>query len=46
LNVTPTGVKTFFTAMRAPVPGWTASVRASSVKACWTSMVSPVSTNL
>jgi hypothetical protein len=46
LNVTPTGVNTFLTAMIAPVSGWVASVRASSVNACWTSMVSPVSTNL
>jgi len=44
LNVTPTGVKTFLTAIVAPVPGCVASVSASSVKACWTSMVSPVST--
>jgi len=44
--VTPTGVKTFFTAITVPLAGWVASVRASSVKACWTSMVSPVSTNL
>jgi hypothetical protein len=46
LKVTPTGWKTFFTAIVAPEAGWTASVSASSVKACWTSMVSPVSTNL
>jgi hypothetical protein len=46
LKVTPTGWKTFFTAITAPVVGWTASVRASSVNACCTSMVSPVSTNL
>jgi hypothetical protein len=44
LNVTPTGVKTFLTAMTWPVLGCVASVSASSVKACWTSMVSPVST--
>jgi hypothetical protein len=46
LNVTPTGWKTFFTAMVAPVSGCTASVSAASLKACCTSMVSPVSTNL
>jgi len=44
LNVTPTGVKTFLTAITSPVAGWVAAVRASSVNACWTSMVSPVST--
>jgi hypothetical protein len=46
LNVTPTGVNTFFTGFETPSTGWIASVRASSVKACWTSIVSPVSTNL
>jgi hypothetical protein len=46
LKVTPTGVKTFFTAMSAPVWGWATSQSVSSEKACWTSMVSPVSTNL
>jgi hypothetical protein len=46
LNVTPTGVKTFLTCMTTPVDGCAAWVRASSVKACWTSMVSPVSMNL
>jgi len=46
LKVTPTGVNTFLTAITTPLPGWVASVRASSVKAWWTSMVSPVSTNL
>jgi len=46
LKVTPTGVNTFLTAIIAPVVGWAASVRASSVNDCWTSMVSPVSTNL
>jgi hypothetical protein len=44
LNVTPTGVKTFFTALTSPVPGCVASVSGSSEKACWTSMVSPEST--
>jgi len=44
LNVTPTGVNTFFTAMTSPVAGCVASVSAASEKACWTSMVSPVST--
>ena len=46
LNVTPTGVKTFFTGRTSPVSGWAISVRFSSWKPCWTSMVSPVSTNL
>ena len=46
LKVTPTGWKTFFTAIFLPVSGWGYLVRVSSVKACWTSMVSPVATNL
>ena len=46
LNVTPTGVKTFFTGRTLPLAGWAISVRFSSWKPCWTSMVSPVSTNL
>lgn len=46
LNVTPTGVKTFFTGRISPLSGWAISVRLSSWKPCWTSMVSPVSTNL
>lgn len=46
LNVTPTGWKTFFTAMVSPVSGWVYSVSVSSVNAWWTSIVSPVSTNL
>ena len=46
LNVTPTGVKTFLTGRSSPVSGWAISVRLSSWKPCWTSMVSPVSTNL
>jgi hypothetical protein len=46
LKVTPTGVNTFFTGIVAPVDGWTASVSDASVKACWTSIVSPVSMNL
>jgi hypothetical protein len=46
LNVTPTGVKTFFTGRTSPLAGWAISVRLSSWKPCWTSMVSPVSTNL
>jgi hypothetical protein len=37
LKVTPTGVKTFFTASSSPLSSW---------KPCWTSIVSPVSTNL
>jgi hypothetical protein len=46
LNVTPTGVKTLRTGRTLPVSGWAISVRVSSWKPCWTSMVSPVSTNL
>jgi hypothetical protein len=46
LNVTPTGVKTFFTGRTSPLSGWAISVRFSSWNPCWTSMVSPVSTNL
>ena len=46
LNVTPTGVNTFLTGRTSPVSGWAISVRVSSWKPCWTSMVSPVSTNL
>ncbi len=46
LNVTPTGWNTFFTGSTSPVSGWAYSVSVSSVNACWTSMVSPVSTNL
>jgi hypothetical protein len=46
LNVTPTGVNTFLTAILRPETGWTAWVNASSSKDCWTSMVSPVLTNL
>jgi hypothetical protein len=46
LKVTPTGWNTFFTGRTSPDPGWAYSVRESSVNACWTSMVSQVSTNL
>jgi len=46
LNVTPTGVNTFLTGIMTPVLGCAASVSASSANDCWTSMVSPVSTNL
>jgi len=46
LNETPTGVNTFFTGRTSPVAGCSASVSASSANACWTSMVSPLSTNL
>jgi hypothetical protein len=46
LKVTPTGVNTFLTALSSPVAGCSVSVSASSVNACWTSIVSPVSTNL
>jgi len=37
LKVTPTGVNTFFTAVRFPQLAQSNSVSASSVKACWTS---------
>jgi hypothetical protein len=46
LNVTPTGVNTFLTFIVSPLAGCVASVSASSVNDCWTSIVSPVSTNL
>ncbi len=46
LNVTPTGVKTFLTGISSPESGWATSVRFSSWNPCWTSIVSPVSTNL
>jgi hypothetical protein len=46
LNVTPTGWKTFLTAITSPVPGCAYSVNESSWKDCWTSTVSPVSVNL
>jgi hypothetical protein len=46
LKVTPTGVNTFLTFIFSPVEGCSACVNASSVNACWTSMVSPVSMNL
>jgi hypothetical protein len=46
LNVTPTGWKTFLTAIFLPVSGCLILVSVSSVNACWISMVSPVSTNL
>jgi len=46
LKVTPTGVKTFLTGSTSPESGWAISVRFSSWKPCWTSIVSPVSTNL
>jgi len=46
LKVTPTGVKTFLTGSTSPLSGWAISVRFSSWKPCWTSMVSPDSTNL
>jgi hypothetical protein len=46
LKVTPTGVKTFLTGRSSPLSGWAITVRFSSWKPCWTSMVSPVSTNL
>lgn len=46
LKVTPTGWNTFLTGRRSPVCGCVYSVSESSVNACWTSMVSPDSTNL
>ncbi len=46
LNVTPTGWNTFLTGRISPEEGWAASVRVSSENDCWTSIVSPVSTNL
>ncbi len=46
LKVTPTGVNTFLTGSTLPESGWAISVKLSSWKPCWTSMVSPVSTNL
>ena len=46
LKVTPTGWKTFLTGRMSPDSGWAYSLSESSVNACWTSMVSPVSTNL
>ena len=46
LKVTPTGWNTFLTGRTSPDSGWVYSVSESSVNACWTSMVSPVSTNL
>jgi hypothetical protein len=46
LKVTPTGVNTFLTGITRPESGWAISVRFSSWKPCWTSIVSPVSTNL
>jgi len=46
LKVTPTGRKTLRTAIVSPVRGLASSVSVSSVNACWTSIVSPVSMNL
>lgn len=46
LKVTPTGWKTFLTGNSSPESGWVYWTSVSSVNACWTSMVSPVSTNL
>jgi len=46
LKVTPTGWNTFLTARASPDSGCSYSVSVSSVKACCTSMVSPVSMNL
>ncbi len=45
-NVTPTGWKTFLTAIWRPVSGCLYFVSVSSVNACWTSIVSPVFVNL
>jgi hypothetical protein len=44
--VIPTGVNTFFTGRAWPSAGCGASVRVGASKDCWTSIVSPVSTNL
>ncbi|MEO1057903.1 MAG: hypothetical protein AAFY28_13410 [Actinomycetota bacterium] len=46
LKVTPTGWNTFLTGMVSPVSGCAYSVNVGSLKACWTSIVSPESTNL
>ena len=46
LNVTPTGWNTFLTGIGMPESGCSISVRVLSVNDCWTSMVSPLSTNL
>lgn len=46
LKVTPTGWNTFLTGRTFPDVGWVYSVSVASVNACWTSMVSPVLTNL
>ena len=46
LKVTPTGWNTFLTAIMRPVSGCLYLVRVLSAKDCWTSMVSPESTNL
>ncbi len=46
LKVTPTGWNTFLTGRTSPDSGWVYSARVSSAYACWTSMVSPDSTNL
>ena len=46
LDVTPTGWKTFLTAITSPEAGCVCSVNDSSWNDCWTSMVSPVSVNL
>jgi hypothetical protein len=46
LNVTPTGVNTFFTGRRSPESGCAISVKASSWNPCRTSIVSPESMNL
>ena len=46
LKLTPTGWKTFFTAMTSPDSGCASSESVSSLNDCWTSIVSPVSTNL
>ena len=46
LKLTPTGWKTFLTAITSPDSGCANSNSVSSVNDCWTSTVSPVSTNL
>jgi len=46
LKLTPTGWKTFFTGIIKPDSGCANSDSVSSLNDCWTSTVSPVSTNL
>jgi hypothetical protein len=46
LKLTPTGWKTFLTGITSPDSGCVNSESVSSLNDCWTSTVSPVSTNL